>query len=231
MILHGNLNGMVRFFKKYNKFPFFFLLVSLARYFSGKEKCVFNQTMPFQLHRKINQKNSLAFIFYILGTQKGSRFGVSGPTMITPFLNFPVIFWTRNILNLARISKSIHTQFSAGQRTLWLKNLQISHVTLLKRSPLQFIPFNLRCTKGSCWYRFLLFRQMMPGAKISPIFIQEVQKNVLKVCWNTFSIQRWLLILEWIVWFGHANNKSKTNAKWVEIESTLNWQLFKGSTY
>ena len=85
------------------------------------------------------------------------------------------------LLDLAWNYKSVLTQFSTGQRTLWLKNLQISHVTLLKRSPLLFIPFNLRCTKGSCWYRFLWFRQMMLGAKISPIFIQEVRRNILQV--------------------------------------------------
>ena len=95
------------------------------------------------------------------------------------------------LLDLAWNYKSVLTQFSTGQRTLWLKNLQISHVTLLKRSPLLFIPFNLRCTKGSCWYRFLWFRQMMLGAKISPIFIQEVRRNTLQV--NDFQK----------VYFGH----------------------------
>ena len=115
--------------------------------------------------------------------------------------HLPLIKYMLCNLDLAWNYKSVLTQFSTGQRTLWLKNLQISHVTLLKRSPLLFIPFNLRCTKGSCWYRFLWFRQMMLGAKISPIFIQEVRENILQV--NDF--QKVFFFYYWIFLFIHSN--------------------------
>ena len=84
----------------------FFPLAPQAKLFLGKGtigKFLEKKTMPFQL----SQKNGLPFC-YLLGTQKGVGFGVSGPTMIKLFFILLVmIFLSLDLKNLVKDYKKM----------------------------------------------------------------------------------------------------------------------------